>query len=72
MNQIVNGNPDSVKLHIMYDIACMLVQHLKLRDSNLLQKVTFSLPSFHAYGHKPACQVRVLDQSQKLFILYTH
>ena len=57
LNTIVDSNPENVKLYIMYDIACMMVQHLKVQDSGLLQKITLLIPSFHAYGHKPSCQV---------------
>ena len=51
--------PDDVTVHLMYDIACMLVRHLKSSDDGriLLDKVKFSIPSFHAYGHNAPCQV---------------
>ncbi len=46
----------------MYDICCMLLQHLKnSKDgSALLDRIKFALPSFHAYGHKAACQVNYI------------
>lgn len=49
---------DSNPVHIMYDIACTLDSHLKKHaDASLLEKVKFSIPIFHAYGHKMRCQV---------------
>ncbi len=46
----------------MYDICCMLLQHLKnSKDgSALLDRIKFALPSFHAHGHKAACQVNYI------------
>lgn len=57
LQEILQRVPENVSVHIMYDIACNFVRHLKSRDSQLLEKVAFAIPSFHAYGHKPACQV---------------
>ena len=47
-------------LNVMYDIACTLVQHLRSSKNGayLLDRVRFSLPSFHAFGHNAACQVK--------------
>ncbi len=48
----------SVDMNIMYDISCTLVRHLKAsKNKILLDRVKFSIPSFHAYGHNAACQV---------------
>lgn len=58
IEELLSHLPETVKPYIMYDVACSLVPHLKKRDSQLLEKVTFALPSFHAYGHKASCQVR--------------
>ena len=58
LQEIVQRAPEQIKVHIMYDVACTFVQYLISRDSHLLEKVAFAIPSFHAYGHKPSCQVR--------------
>lgn len=58
LHQLMNDIPHDIELCIMYDIACMLVQHLRnKKEVALLERMKFALPSFHAYGHKPACQV---------------
>ena len=46
---------------MMYDIACILVQHLRASEDGdyLLDRIKFALPSFHAYGHNAACQVSI-------------
>ncbi len=45
-------------MNIMYDRSCTLVKHLKANKYGyLLDRVKFSIPSFHAYGHNAACQV---------------
>ena len=54
IQEIQSGN---VNILAMYDIACTLDPHLKKRDSILSEKIKFALPAFHAYGHKPSCQV---------------
>lgn len=53
-------SPD-IQLYMMYDVACTLVKHLKLTKdgSYLLDRWKFALPSFHAYGHNAACQVKL-------------
>ncbi|XP_052096717.1 uncharacterized protein LOC127731911 [Mytilus californianus] len=49
---------DKDQLYIMYDIACSLESHLKKQnDQSILDKTQFSIPIFHCYGHKMACQV---------------
>ena len=52
--------PLGIDLYIMYDIACMLVKHLKATNGggHLLERLKFAVPSFHAYGHNAVCQVR--------------
>ncbi len=62
---------DDVTVHLMYDIACMLVRHLKTSAEGFaLDKVKFSVPSFHAYGHNAPCQVcRCIKQLSCLFII---
>lgn len=59
LHNLIQRIPAPVEIHVMYDIACTLVQHLKnSRDGGpLLDRVQFTLPSFHAYGHKASCQV---------------
>ena len=49
----------SVDMNVMYDIACTLVQHLRASKNGryLLDRIKFSIPSFHAFGHNAACQV---------------
>jgi len=29
-------------------------------DSDIMERIQLSLPSFHAYGHKPQCQVCIV------------
>ena len=58
LHELLQRLPEKVNLHIMYDVVCTFVRHLKSNDSHLLEKVAFAVPSFHAYGHKPSCQVR--------------
>ncbi len=58
LRKLLQRLPEKVNLHIMYDVACTFVRHLKSNDSHLLEKVAFAIPSFHAYGHKSSCQVR--------------
>ncbi len=48
----------------MYDIACMLVRHLKSVGN---ERIKFAIPSFHAYGHIAACQV-----SKLIICIYLH
>lgn len=49
-------------IYIMYDVACNLVRHLRANKNgahaHLLERMKFSLPSFHAFGHVTSCQVR--------------
>ncbi|XP_065683313.1 uncharacterized protein LOC105848958, partial [Hydra vulgaris] len=55
INQILDQVKKEVNVVVMYDIACMLVKHLKKRGSNILDKnVSFCIPSFHIYGHRSA------------------
>ena len=51
--------PRDVEWNVMYDVACTLVRHLKTSDDReyLLDRIKFSLPSFHAFGHNAACKV---------------
>ncbi len=60
LQELVQRIPANVHLKVMYDIACILVQHLRASgsDRHLLYRITFALPSFHAYGHNAACQVK--------------
>ncbi len=58
VEELVRRIPTSVDMNIMYDISCTLVKHLKANKYGyLLDRVKFSIPSFHAYGHNAACQV---------------
>ena len=57
LHELLHRVPDKVNLLIMYDVACTFVQYLKSNDSHLAEKIAFAIPSFHAYGHKPSCQV---------------
>lgn len=58
MHEVSQRIPSSVKVYMMYDIACTLVKHLNAEnDAFLLERWKFALPSFHAYGHNAACQV---------------
>ena len=60
LEELVHRIPTSVDMNVMYDIACTLVQHLRSSKNGayLLDRVRFSLPSFHAFGHNAACQVK--------------
>ncbi|XP_076099472.1 uncharacterized protein LOC143068950 isoform X2 [Mytilus galloprovincialis] len=54
---LLSANKDK-HLHISYDIACLLKRHLEKAGRNdILQKLTFSIPIFHCYGHSIACQI---------------
>ena len=48
-----------VEWNVMYDMACTLARYLKTSDDkeNLLDRIKFSLLSFHALGHNTACRV---------------
>ncbi len=61
LQELVQRNPTSVHMNMMYDIACILVQHLRASEDGdyLLDRIKFALPSFHAYGHNAACQVSI-------------
>lgn len=49
--------PD-LKLHISYDIACILKRHLESsKQESLLEKFSLALPAFHTYAHRPSCQI---------------
>nr|XP_047139912.1 uncharacterized protein LOC105850639 [Hydra vulgaris] len=64
INQILDQVKKEVNVVVMYDIACMLVKHLKKRGSNILDKnVSFCIPSFHVYGHRSACQLKYSPKS---------
>ncbi|XP_065639507.1 uncharacterized protein LOC124815584, partial [Hydra vulgaris] len=64
INQILDQVKEEVNVVVMYDIACMLVKHLKKRGSNILDKnVSFCIPSFHIYGHRSACQLKYSPKS---------
>lgn len=56
LERLVEEFPDS-KIHVMYDIGCLLIKHLQKRNPDLLSQVIISIPVFHCYGHKLACQV---------------
>ena len=60
LEELVHRIPTSVDMNVMYDIACTLVQHHRSSKNGayLLDRVRFSLPSFHAFGHNAACQVK--------------
>ncbi|XP_071180734.1 uncharacterized protein [Mytilus edulis] len=46
------------KIHVSYDIACMLKRHIeKAGNKEISQNVTFSIPIFHCYGHSASCQI---------------
>ncbi|XP_063399129.1 uncharacterized protein LOC134683743, partial [Mytilus trossulus] len=60
LNKLLEEKPvdDSNPIYVMYDIACNLHSHLKKHAaSSVLDKVKFSIPIFHSYGHKMSCQV---------------
>ena len=41
-------------------LSFMLVRHLKsVSENEYLERVKFSIPSFHAYGHNAQCQICV-------------
>ena len=46
-------------VYIMYDVACNLARHLNANrnGTQLLDRMKFALPSFHAFGHNASCQV---------------
>lgn len=46
------------KIHITYDIACLLAKHIKGNPSyaSMLEKIILSIPVFHCYGHQYSCQ----------------
>lgn len=71
IEELTSQFPEAINPCVMYDVACSLVAHLKKNDNQLLEKVTFALPSFHAYGHKPACQVRPIVQIE-LTVMHMH
>ncbi|KAL3859476.1 hypothetical protein ACJMK2_009696 [Sinanodonta woodiana] len=57
LEKIVAENKN-VDIHVMYDIACLLESHLKKNQRmDLLDAVKLSIPAFHCYGHKMACQI---------------
>lgn len=47
------------KIHITYDIACLLAKHIKGNPSyaSMLEKIILSIPVFHCYGHQYSCQI---------------
>ncbi|KAJ7375262.1 hypothetical protein OS493_002009 [Desmophyllum pertusum] len=50
---------NSLKVVLMYDIACILSRHLKnSSQEELLSDVDLAIPIFHCYGHKASCQVQ--------------
>ncbi|XP_052063025.1 uncharacterized protein LOC127702761 [Mytilus californianus] len=54
---LLSANKDK-HLHISYDIACLLKRHLEKAGRNdILEKITFSIPIFHCYGHSISCQI---------------
>ncbi|CAI8049128.1 hypothetical protein GBAR_LOCUS27057, partial [Geodia barretti] len=59
LQEMVQSYPAEIKLHVMYDIACTLNKYMQKYEGNnvLLKKVQLCLPIFHAYGHKPQCQI---------------
>ncbi|CAG2236403.1 unnamed protein product [Mytilus edulis] len=57
MKLLLNDN-NGQKMHVSYDIACLLKKHLqKNGHEDILKKVSFSIPIFHCYGHGVPCQV---------------
>ncbi|XP_028412906.1 uncharacterized protein LOC114535788 [Dendronephthya gigantea] len=49
----------NLKVVLMYDIACILSNHLTSSNrEDLLQDVTLCIPMFHCYGHKAVCQMK--------------
>ncbi|XP_052086482.1 uncharacterized protein LOC127723773 [Mytilus californianus] len=54
---LLNENNEQ-KMHVSYDIACLLKKHLqKNGHEDILKKVSFSIPIFHCYGHGVPCQI---------------
>ncbi|XP_066294857.1 uncharacterized protein [Branchiostoma lanceolatum] len=48
----------NLKLHVMYDIACVLTAHLEHAERwDLLEAIELAIPIFHCYGHKSSCQI---------------
>ncbi|XP_072022354.1 uncharacterized protein [Amphiura filiformis] len=49
-----------VKLHVLYDIACILEKHIKGKAdaTRNVDDVSLAVPIFHIYGHKSSCHVR--------------
>ena len=56
VEELLSCFPESVK---PYDVACSIVLHLEMMDSQLLENVTFAFPLSHAYGLTPSCKVRI-------------
>ncbi|XP_028414296.1 uncharacterized protein LOC114537451 [Dendronephthya gigantea] len=50
---------ESLNYVLMYDIACVLSNHLQgSGQQSLLSNTTLAIPIFHCYGHKASCQVK--------------
>ncbi|XP_028417977.1 uncharacterized protein LOC114542684 isoform X2 [Dendronephthya gigantea] len=50
---------NALNIVLMYDIACLLSNHLQVSDQgSLLSDTSLAIPIFHSYGHKASCQVK--------------
>ena len=61
LQEVVECGGKDMHYCVMYNIACNLHRYLKNSpySHDLLERITFAIPAFHAYGHKADCQVRV-------------
>ena len=59
LEELAQRISEEVDVYIMYDVACNVARHLNANrnGTQLLDRVKFALPSFHAFGHNASCQV---------------
>ncbi|KAJ8375611.1 hypothetical protein SKAU_G00061910 [Synaphobranchus kaupii] len=49
---------ETVRLHVVYDIACVLAAHLQNSGNTCaFKQLSLAVPAFHIYGHKASCQI---------------
>ncbi|XP_072030630.1 uncharacterized protein [Amphiura filiformis] len=59
LDTLLGGTESGVKLHVLYDIACMLDRHIVCKNiAHKYENIVLAVPIFHAYGHKMSCQVK--------------
>ncbi len=65
LDKLFQHVPESMRIGVLYDIGCQLHRSCNKFNflSTALDRITFGISVFHAYGHQWPCQL-ILSSSQ--------